>query len=438
MHTSREVLLEECSNLRRVLDETLQANYGFEGSEDFYTECQARLTFIKSELDATSVSDHPNLHKNASLLQELSNLLSRIERSSIEQYSWPFIDELKRIALVLCAEATLVGPDTQPLVFVLSEGGLASYRITHELRRPSGASRLIHTITLPRTLKHFVLLHSILGHEIGHAMSHSSKHQSALQRVTKTIMLPGSPLESQTTATNWMYSPAAPAAIRQQLAALQAQHGIGGAGLWKLCSLNSWAEEILCDFLGVLTFGPSFVAAETNILLATDPSGCGIGSAHPPVSCRINYLLNAAKVLGHSTRKLVDAGLSNSFASFWAKLESKRHSDPWFTLFPDQKILDIAAAMTGILTPLPPALYRPPDEQRLLLFTRQLAGYIPPVASYITETKSVVCEKADFRDILEAGWIAASEPSQSTFSQLNRLCELGILQQKAVDITLNP
>jgi hypothetical protein len=438
MHSPREVLLEECSNLRRVLDETLQANYGFEGSEDFYTECQARLNFIKSELDATPDSDHPNLQKNASLLGELSNLLSRIERSSIEQYSWPFVEELKRIALVLCAEATLLGPDTQPLVFVLSEGGLASYRITHELRRPSGASRLIHTITLPRTLKHFVLLHSILGHEIGHAMSHSSKHQGALQKVTKNIMLPGSPLESLTAATTWMYSATAPVAIRQQLAAVQARHGLKGADIWRLCSLDSWSEEILCDFLGVLTFGPSFVAAETNILLATDPSGCVLGTAHPPVSCRIDYLLSAAKLLGHSTRTLVDAGLNQSFASFWAKLESKRQSDPWFTLFTDQKILDIAAAMTAILTPLPPALYKPPEEQRLLLFTRQLANHIPPVASYVTESKSIVCEKADFRDILEAGWISASAPSPLTFFQLNRLCELGILQQKAVDITLNP
>jgi hypothetical protein len=439
MHSPRQILLEECGNLQQVLDETLRFDYGIQGSEEFYVECQARLAFIRSELLVTLDNDHQNLQKNGILLHLFSDLLSRIERSSIEQYSWPFVDELKKIALALCREDTITGNDTPPLVFVLSEGGLGAYEIKPEMQRPSGASRRIHTITLPRTLKHFVLLHSILGHEVGHAMLRCSKHQAALLDVVHRVLLPGGVLATPASAAAWIYAgAAAPISVRQQLAVAQTQIGLTQANIWTKYDYSRWIEEILCDFLGILTFGPSFVAAESNVLYSLDASGTQLGPYHPPTGCRINYLLSASRLLGHSTRQLANAGLSKSVTEFWTKLEAKRQNDPWFNLFTDQKIQEIAVAMTAIITPLPPAMYKPPDEGDLLLFTRQLADAVPPVASYLDESKSVRCKSVDFRSILEAGWITASTQSSLTFSQLNRLCEHGILQQKAVDIALNP
>ena len=435
MHSPREILLEECSNLRQVLDETLRFDYGAQGSQEFYDECQARLAFIKSELVATADNDHQNLQKNGSLLHQFADLLSRIERSSIEQYSWPFVEELKKIALPLCTEATLAGDSTPPLFFVLSDAGLGAYAISPELQRPSCASRRIHTITLPRTLKHFVLLHSILGHEVCHAMFRCSKHQAALRDIVYRLLVPGSVLANRASAASWIYSASAPIPVRQQLMAAQGSFGLTQANLWTKFDFDRWIEEILCDFVGILTFGPSFVAAESNILYSLDASGAGLGPFHPPTGCRINYLLSASKLLGFSSRQLVDAGLNSSFATLWRRLEAKRQSDPWFDLFTDQTIQNVTAAITNILRPFPPALYPLPGEHDLLLFTRQLAATVPPVGFHLDENKSVRCRSVEFRSILEAGWITAAT-SPITFAKLNRLCEQGILQQQAVAISL--
>jgi len=435
MHSPREILLDECSNLQQVLDETLRFDYGIQGSQEFYDECQARLAFIKSELLVTADNDHQNLQKNGILLHLFADLLSRIERSSIEQYSWPFVEELRKIALPLCKEATLAGDSTPPLFFVLSEAGLAAYAITPELQRPSCASRRIHTIKLPRTLKHFVLLHSILGHEVCHAMFRCSKHQAALRDIVDRLLLPGSVLATPAAAAAWIYAPAAPISVKQQLTLAQATIGLTQANIWTKFNYANWIEEILCDFLGILTFGPSFVAAESNILYSLDASGAGLGPFHPPTGCRINYLLSASRLLGFSTRQLADAALNNSVVAFWAKLNAKRQVDPWFNIFTDQTIQAVTTAMTNILQPLPPALYQPPEEKDLVLLTRQLAGSVPPVGFYLDENNSVQCRSVDFRNILEAGWIAATTSALS-FSKLNRLCEHGILQQQAIAISL--
>lgn len=435
MHSPKEILLEECSNLQQFLDETLRFDYGSQGSQEFYEECQSRLAFIKSELLATADNDYQNLQKNGVLLHQFADLLSRIERSSIEQYSWPFVEELKKIAVPLCTEATLAGDSTPPLFFVLSEAGLAAYAITPELQRPSCASRRIHTIKLPRSLKHFVLLHSILGHEVCHAMFRCSKHQATLQNIVQQLLLPGSVLATPASAAAWVYAAAAPVAVRQQLAIAQVKFGLTQANIWTKFNYLNWIEEILCDFLGILTFGPSFVAAESNILYSLDASGAGLGPLHPPPGCRINYLLNASRLLGFSTRQLVDVGLNDSVAAFWAKLEAKRQADPWFTLFTDQAIQNVTAAVSNILQPLSPALYRPPQERDLLLLTHQLADAVPPVGFWLDENQSVRCRSVDFRNILEAGWLAATTSTLS-FAKLNRLCEHGILQQQAIEITL--
>jgi hypothetical protein len=435
MHSPKEILLEECSNLQQVLDETLRFDYGTQGSQEFYDECQSRLDFIKSELLATADNDHQNLQKNGILLHQFAGLLSRIERSSIEQYSWPFVEELKKIALPLCKEATLAGDSTPPLFFVLSEAGLGAYAITAELQRPSSASRRIHTIQLPRTLKHFVLLHSILGHEVCHAMFRCSKHQATLRDILVRLLLPGSVLATPASAAAWIYAPTAPILVRQRLTFLHATIGLTQANIWTKFNYGNWIEEILCDFLGILTFGPSFVAAESNVLYSLDPSGAGLGPFHPPTGCRINYLLSASRLLGFSTRQLSDAALNSSIAGLWAKLEAKRQTDPWFDLFTEQTIQAVTTAITNILQPLPPALYLPPEEKDLLLLTRQLAGSVPPVGFCLDVNKSVQCRSVDFRSILEAGWISAAN-SPLSFARLNRLCEQGILQQQAIAISL--
>jgi hypothetical protein len=152
MRTAKDFLREECYSLKGVLEETLRFKYSLDSSGDFYEECQARLTYISDELAKTPDTDYPNLQNLSVLLVQLSALISRIERSSISEYSWPFVTELKRIAVAMCSEPTLTNPNTPPEIHVLSAGGLDTYAIQPELTRPSGSRKRIHTIVFPRTL----------------------------------------------------------------------------------------------------------------------------------------------------------------------------------------------------------------------------------------------------------------------------------------------
>src|ERR1700730_9081221 len=126
MRSVREFLAQECANLKTVLEETLRLKYGLvgTGSKEFYEECEARLTFLADEVSKVDESDHDSLQNLNCLLNQRTGLVSRIERCSISEYSWPFVDELKRVATSLCTEATVTNPKTPPQFYVFAGGGL--------------------------------------------------------------------------------------------------------------------------------------------------------------------------------------------------------------------------------------------------------------------------------------------------------------------------
>ncbi|AOS81419.1 hypothetical protein Q5W_21925 [Hydrogenophaga sp. PBC] len=107
MLSPKAFLLQECANVRDVLGETLRYKYGADGSKDFYDECLIRLESTEAGVKGCQEGDHDQLALFSKLLQRLTYLIARIERSSIGEYSWPFVEELKDLAVGICSEATL-------------------------------------------------------------------------------------------------------------------------------------------------------------------------------------------------------------------------------------------------------------------------------------------------------------------------------------------
>ena len=440
MRSVREFLAQECANLKTVLEETLRLKYGLvgTGSKEFYEECEARLTFLADEVSKVDESDHDGLQNLSFLLNQLTGLVSRIERSSISEYSWPFVDELKRVATSLCTEATVTNPKTPPQFYVFAGGGLDAYAINPEVNRPSGGSRRIHTIIFPRTLKHFVLLHSILGHEVGHAMWRCSQHQNALKSIFNTHLFNAGIFANPTATASWLYLDTAPDRVKKFLSGL-APRGITANNLFgSFANWQAWVEEILCDFVGLLTFGPSFIAAECNLLLAISPSGADFGTDHPPVGCRLNYLLSAAEIMGHTTEQFLNTATKNRVGAFWSHLATKRQANPWFDVFTPKQIKDTTDALGQLLDSLPPALYPKPTELDLSGLIDQLSHFIPPVGAKFNSDYKLELSLVDFRHVLYAGWVVAADPPpQVSFAQINRLCEHGIMQQHAIGLQLS-
>ena len=262
MHSPKDFLLLECESIRRVLQETLRYEYGGEGSRDFFEECEIRLNFIKSQIEITATAAHAELQNNAILLIELSNLIARIERSSMGEYSWPFVDELKEIAFAICTEVTLKDLHTPPKVHVLSDGGLDKYMIYPEQKRPSAGQRRILTIVFPRSLKHFVLLHPVLGHELGHAIWRGSEYEKLLKTIIESTLLSvNTKFNNSNSTATWLYDSNAPLDTQQLLANFGAG-GINQANFFQnYANWGAWVEEITCDLIGISTFGPSFVVS---------------------------------------------------------------------------------------------------------------------------------------------------------------------------------
>lgn len=430
---AQEFLLQECKNLRVLLEKTLRYEYGPADSRVFYDECSARLARLEADISATT--DPAALGEQGGHLNQLANLICRLERSSISEHSWPFVHELKRIASAICTEDTLADLDVPNQIYVLADGGLDTYRIYPETRRPSYMQRLLLTIVFPKSLKHFVLLHSILGHELGHAIWRCSKHHKEMRDQVDIHIKQGVFASSNATATH-IYSSSAPTGEKNFL---QSHPGMQQATLFQNnANWDAWCEEILCDLVGLVIFGPSFVAAECELLTSINPAMTGFGPWHPPTAWRLNYLLDGAKILGYGAQLPSEHSLRRGVDAFWDYLETFRNADPWYNIFPKGQLQCALTGMKNLLSRHSPTEYPIPATERLEHLVSMLYRNVPPVGFRMANDGSPQCECVDFRHILFSGWIAKASKPQMPVDFINQLCEHAIMQQIAIDTELSP
>ena len=436
--SNKNFLLRECENVRKVLKETLRFKYGLEGSKDFYEECKLRLNFIKQEINNADESDFTALEANFELLEGLSSLISRIERSSRGEYSWPFVEELKKIASAICTEDTLHRNNNPHKVHILSEGGLGAYQIFTERKRPTASNKRILTIVFPRTLKHYVLFHSILGHELGHAIWQSSKHQSKLKKIVFAELIQSDGIfANEQSVVSWLYSKKAPQEVQDFLNTVLKSHGITERNFFNWADWNAWIEEILCDLVGLLIFGPSFVAAHCKLLYGLSPSGISFSAQHPLVACRVNTVLSAAEILGFDDLSgFPDGDVKKATEKFWKDLRSNVKVDDWFNIFKKEPLKIAVTKIGTLLRKNAPSGYTKPTYETLNDLYNQLSRLVPSVGFAMDKEMKPKCNKVDFRHILYAGWIAENSNLNISFYDINRLCEHGIMQQRGIDIFL--
>jgi len=434
---AKEFLLQECKNVQDLLAQTLRFEYGVDGSRDFFEECDVRLQHITDVLQSTSESDSDRLAAYGSYLNELARLICRIERSSLGEYSWPFVEELKKIATAICEEPSLDGVSTPPKIFVFADGGLDSYAIYPEERRPSITQRLLLTIVFPKSLKHFVLLHTILGHEIGHAIWRCSRHQQELRsRVVSVLKEPGSLFASQDAIERHLYSCSAPAEAKNYLSQIEVELGVKSGELFRWVDWEAWIEEILCDLIGLATFGPGFVGAHRELLYALDPSGVRFGNQHPPTAWRVNMILRAATILGFDAIPPGSHPAKKPLEKFWASMHAARKTDVWFDVFSDAQLRTTLVAIQALLNQHKPAPYVIADFDQVNSLLQQLVKLTPPVGFHMDTNDEPICISVDFRNIIYAGWVASRHDPKIPFDLINKLCEHAIMQQGAIEMSL--
>ncbi len=441
---TKEFLLQDCENIKYVLNDTLRYKYGLDGSKDFFNECESRLFFIQETIKTIDNNDLPQLKNFGNHLNSLSNVISRIERSSIGEYSWPFVEEFKEISVDICAEIPQHEKDKKnkekkqpPSIHVLSGGGLDSYRIYTEPNEELIQEKKILTIVFPRSLKHYVLLHPILGHELGHAIKRNSEHSERIGKIIyDNFTTKDSLFESSNKTLGHIYAENTPKIIKEGLSFLERSQGINEDNFFiKYAKHGAWIEEIICDLVGLLSFGPSFVAALLKILYVGSPAGDGFDRTHPFVGWRVNMILQASKILKYDDINGLGDELSTLVTEHWKYLGKKKQNDDWYNIFTDEQLEEILAKITTLLDEYKPTLYQSHTVDILESLYKQILNSTPPVG-FTMENGKVKCEKIDFRHILYIGWILKQHSSNIPFLVLNQLCEHAIMQQRGINLYL--
>src|ERR1700722_19820879 len=118
MFSPKDYLVLEWSSISRILMETLRYRFDEPGS-GYFQECVNRLDFWRFLLANVADDDNGALFNLERELDAISELISAIERSHLEEFSWPFAWALKRI----------MADVSDGLFFFCAEGGTGQYAI---------------------------------------------------------------------------------------------------------------------------------------------------------------------------------------------------------------------------------------------------------------------------------------------------------------------
>jgi hypothetical protein len=406
MLSPKDYLIVEWANIARTLKETLRYRYAETATEAFYAECHERLKFIKRLMDAVSEDDKPGLDDLLARLDRLSDLVTSIEHSHLEEFSWPFAYALEKISKAICSDTSPQA--SEAIFFFRAEGGMSSYAVLPEGNGPGIFKRKIFPVIFPRTLKDAVLLHTIIGHEIGHAAISTGRQ---ILFDSRNTMIESSIVENNSALFDWC----------------KAHIGVSERVDEDYLSETraSWAEEFFCDLFGLVAMGPPFLLAFRSLLEVTSfDANCIYVPSHPPYASRAIALMHAARALGmlYSENAPPDdlaqitGQLDREFVSHVAECTSTG-----FEILDASRVAAATRALATFMQSFDGLAFPTPDPALLAQLTASLQASVPPVGPFPSATilggrASYVDPQAiDFRHILLSGWlywatVAAEKP----------------------------
>ncbi len=462
----KDFLLLELCNVRDTLQESLRHDFAPGDGREYFEECKLRIDRLTAETEGVDKGDDVQIAEAAARLSEyVSQPICLIERSHLGEFSWPFAHEVRRIARPLCAEPNRHRSLRTPIIHILAEGGLSAYKIyAEDTQWETLRDRRIINIVFPRTLKNHVLIHAILGHEIGHAAYLVPSIRNRFESQVIKALASGTVLESIESAEKWFQSESVPPIVKTFRATVIAKrpHPFSFTGNQNPAYSN-WLQEFYCDLFGLITFGPSFAFAHKTLLGAVDADGVMTSTStwHPPYACRAAFVSRAIhrlrlrwarkagiaesdqlKTSGPYYATSGDAAIDEALEASNTFLRNTSFPNPWFDIFPDEQIDSAIDKCESILRDFDHAVYSPATPQQLRKLVKRLSQRTPPCGAQLhAKTRDPAPTSVDFRNILEAGWIVELGKDKLglkrdlTFLEINRLCDIGILHQQAIDVS---
>ncbi|MEA2787278.1 MAG: hypothetical protein QOF71_3382 [Candidatus Eremiobacteraeota bacterium] len=433
MLTPKRYLRLEWENVSRALQETLRYRYSKKDvTEHFYNECSTRLEQLCDLIGKVRDGDQSGLFELWRQLVRLSILITNIEHSHLEEFSWPFAEALKNVTSAAFSNV---------LFLFKAEGGLCSYAMYPE--SPGVGRKRIFPVVFPRGIREFVLLHTIIGHEFGHAALVS--HGGTLGNVVRTL-ISGSVLELTPSGRATLTKP--DDFFQWCKAHLGVTERVDDESLSALAL--GWAKELFCDLFGLLIMGPSFLPAFQTLLETPsfNSDSMRFVPSHPPFALRTVALLSAVRALNllyseqspPADLNQLTAELDKAFVA----TASKWDRGP-FSILQTKRIQEAADELVKFATP--PLAFPQPDAEMVSQLMQSLRDEVPPVGAYPATTTAshgveaptielVECTTVDFRHVLLAGWLSWAEAmgtrDEECFRNINRLCAHAIMQQEGI------
>jgi hypothetical protein len=449
-----EFLKEEFENVQRALKETLRHDYIPERSKEYYAECGIRLTELARQLSVVDPADADRIAGIYFELSQLANWISLIERSHLGEFSWPFAEQIRAFAKGLLAEENMAHEKVEPIVHVVAEG--LGYRILYEPQVPSSSGeRRFFVVAFPRSLKHHVLLHAIFGHELAHTAIHvgttggmlgaGAAGDVLLNQVLPALTSAG-PIQDAAALNAWLRHVDAPQSVREALIDYDALLHPNAYQIHDYYR-DKWLVELICDLFGLLLFGPAFVAAHCAQLKVTHPDPYEIELAeptHPPYAVRRKMLVRAMQLLGWDVP--VTAGGLNAYFNAEQELLTYVLDDPyhnWARFFTDPQLNTAIGAIQALFR-VQNTGYRPPKTHVLQGLVQHLSRGVPPVLVDVSDEGEPYLHLIDISQTLYAGWTFwlgrrhLPDPIPKDFVDANRLCDLALLQQRAINLVVTP
>lgn len=411
---AKDFLAQECRNVRGLLQNTLRYNYGSESSTEIYRECHSRLDFLENYFRILEKDEVDEFWQLWVQLSQLSALIGNLERSNIEEFSWPFAEALKELATDICKR----DGEEPPLFLFSSDDELSSYEVETEQYAPGLKERPLFSIKFPKSLKSFVLLHAILAHELGHVAYAVPKQKQEIKKAVVDPLIRKSALETGDALDKW---------IERTKGTLRAEVLIEQA-------LVSWPEELYCDLFGLLMIGPSYIGANSSLLLPFDMQS--VSGTHPPGLTRIWMLNEAVKHLGWASALSKVPSVKAAALAYFRQLEFAASKVPLrYRLLKSDHICEAVDGLQRIMKPMGSTLFKLPPSTLLREMLQNLLQARPPISSKVDSKLKIKNDRVDFRWILFAGWLAWHSPRRRglLFADINLLCERGVLLQSAVE-----
>jgi hypothetical protein len=200
---------------------------------------------------------------------------------------------------------------------------------------------------------------------------------------------------------------------------------------------ESWLTELGCDLFGLILFGPAFLAAHRTLLGQLYPDPYEIyfpGPTHPPYAVRHKMLRRVMELLGWNTpitndeseRELLRFLLDDQYES-------------WALVFDDAQLQRAIAGVKAVIRPLGSLAYAPVTPEVLRALVLRLENQLPPIVAELDQDGKPLLTKVAISQTLYAGWaywIGRAKflgSNALTFFETNRLCDLALLQQRAIN-----